>query len=373
MIPPRDAKTMTSEVIARMPPTRVSMPPTEGRCLVTEIEQMRRRDFVEVVTGVLAGGALAGCVSRLTGGGETQSVAAAREAMREPMNAAAFHAARRYAGTRFGRIAYVERGTGDAALFLHGFPLNSFQWRGALDLLSAHRRCVAPDFMAMGYTEVAEGQSVAPDAQVAMLVSLLDTLSISTVDLVANDSGGAVAQLFVTRHSERVRTLLLTNCDAENDSPPPALLPVIEMSKAGTFVDQWLARWLADKALGRSAEGIGGMCYADPAHPTDEAIECYFAPLVSSPQRKALVHAYAIALERNPLEGIEPALRRCSVPTRIVWGTGDTIFSPASPDYLDRTFGNSRGVLRLAGRKLFWPEELPDIVAEEARRLWGIA
>jgi pimeloyl-ACP methyl ester carboxylesterase len=78
-------------------------------------------------------------------------------------------------------------------------------------------------------------------------------------------------------------------------------------------------------------------------------------------------------MEHNPLAGIEAALRRCDVPTRIVWGTGDTIFSPESPDYLDRSFGNSRGVRRLEGSKLFWPEERPDVVAEEARGLWGVA
>jgi haloalkane dehalogenase len=126
------------------------------------------------------------------------------------------------------------------------------------------------------------------------------------------------------------------------------------------------------KALARSSKGIGGMCYADPSHPSDEAIELYFAPLVSSPKRKALTHAYAIALERNPLLGLEPALKRCAVPTRILWGVEDTIFSRASPDYLNRVFGASRGVRRLAGRKLFFPEEVPDIIAEEARRLWGI-
>jgi pimeloyl-ACP methyl ester carboxylesterase len=147
-------------------------------------------------------------------------------------------------------------------------------------------------------------------------------------------------------------------------------MPVIEMSRAGTFVDRWLAPWLADKTLARSAVGIGGMCYADPAHPTDEAIDCYFAPLVTTPRRKELVHAYALALERDPLAGIAPALARCKAPTRIVWGTGDTIFSPASPDALDRAFGNSRGVRRLPGKKLFFPEELPDVIAEEARRLW---
>lgn len=330
---------------------------------------MDRRRFMEMTARALAGGALAGRASLLEGAAGPATAAGARP----PMDAAAFHAARRYAETRFGRIAYVERGTGEAALFLHGFPLNGFQWRGALERLSAYRRCVAPDFLALGYTEVAEGQSVAPDAQVAMLVALLDRLAIPAVDLVANDSGGAVAQLLLTRHPRRVRTLLLTNCDAEIDSPPPALLPVIELAKAGKFADAWLGQWLADKRLARSPEGIGGLCYADPAHPTDEAIECYFTPLVASPQRKAQVHAYAIALERNPLQGIQSALRRSRVPTRIVWGTGDAIFSPASPDYLDGSFGKSRGVRRLAGMKLFFPEELPDVIADEARRLWGVS
>ena len=43
--------------------------------------------------------------------------------------AAEFHAARRFVETPFGRIAYVERGRGPVALFLHGLPLNGFQWR----------------------------------------------------------------------------------------------------------------------------------------------------------------------------------------------------------------------------------------------------
>jgi pimeloyl-ACP methyl ester carboxylesterase len=144
------------------------------------------------------------------------------------------------------------------------------------------------------------------------------------------------------------------------------------MSRQGKFVDQWLAPWLADKKLARSAQGIGGMCYADSTHPSDEAIGYYFAPLIASAQRKALVHAYALALERNALQGIRATLQGSGVPARIVWGTADSIFSPSSPDYLDRSFDQSRGVRRLPGRKLFWPEELPEIIADEARLLWSV-
>lgn len=329
---------------------------------------MRRRQFLKITGGALAAGSLGQYGCRPAGHVSVSGLAGART----PMTAVDFHAERRYVETAAGKIAYVERGAGDAALFLHGFPLNGFQWRGALDRLSRYRRCIAPDFLALGYTEVAANQSVGPEAQAEMLVMLLDALSISTVDLVANDSGGAVAQLFLARHPQRVRTLLLTNCDVETDSPPPALLPVIELARAGTYPDQWLAPWIADKALARSANGLGGMTYTDAAHPTDEAIDYYLAPLVGSAQRKTLVNAYAVALERNALVGIEPLLRRCHLPTRVVWGTGDTIFSPASPEYLDRTFPMSRGVRRVLGAKLFFPEEFPDVIAEEARRLWGV-
>jgi hypothetical protein len=51
---------------------------------------------------------------------------------------------------------------------------------------------------------------------------------------------------------------------------------------------------------------------------------------------------------------------------------GDKIFSQASPDYLNRTFSRSRGVRRLEGAKLFFPEEMPDVIVEEATRLWAV-
>ncbi|WP_202595434.1 alpha/beta fold hydrolase [Stenotrophomonas panacihumi] len=287
------------------------------------------------------------------------------------LDANTFHGLRRYARTAFGNIAYVEQGHGAAALFLHGFPLNGFQWRGALPRLAPYRRCIAPDFLGMGYTQVAEGQAVGPDDQVGMLLALMDTLGIASADVVANDSGGAVAQLLLARHPERVRTLLLTNCDTEIDSPPPALLPVIALAREGRFVEEWLGRWHADRTLARSAEGIGGMCYADAANPSDEAIDTYFGPLLSTQQRTDRAHAYAIALSRNALGGTAEALRASRAPVRVVWGMADTIFAPKNVDYLEAAFGNSRGIRRLVGSKLFWPEERPDVIAREAMVLWN--
>jgi pimeloyl-ACP methyl ester carboxylesterase len=323
---------------------------------------MRRREFLAasvggLVAGVVASSAFGRSASSEEGQGARpdDSDASARRHDKE----------RRFAQTAFGRIAYIDRGTGAAVLFLHGFPLSSFQWRGAIDRLSADRRCLAPDSMGLGHTEVAAGQSVTPSAQADMLSAFRD------VDLVANDSGGAVAQLFVTRYPQRVRSLLLTNCDVETDSPPASLQPIIELARAGVYPDLWLEPWLNHKDVARSPTGLGGLCYSNPDNPTDAALEQYLAPLVASPERKALVNRYAAGLSPNPLRGIAPLLRKCTVPTRIVWGMSDTIFSTGNPDYLASVLPRVTGIRRIEKAKVFFPEEYPDMIAAEARVLWA--
>jgi haloalkane dehalogenase len=326
---------------------------------------MNRRRFLAGTAGGLVAGPLLARIARSKGlAADAHTTGADTEAAKR------YAKGRKFAQTAFGRIAHIDRGTGPAVLFLHGFPLSSFQWRGVIDQLSSSRRCLAPDSMGLGHTEVAAGQAVTPSAQADMLSAFLDELSVDKVDVIANDSGGLIAQLFVTRYPQKVRTLLLTNCDVEPDSPPAALKPVLDMAEAGVYPDLWLEPWLNHKDVARSAYGLGGMCYTNPAHLTDVALEQYLAPLVASPERKALVNQYTLGLSPNPLAGVAPLLKKCTVPTRVVWGMSDKIFSTHSPDYLAGLLPRFEGIRRLEEAKLFFPEEYPDIIAAEARSLW---
>ncbi len=323
---------------------------------------LKRRNFL-----TLAGAALAAsAVPRLTGAAPEPSLAGAANLA----DVAVFRAARRFASLPQGRIAYVERGSGPtAALFLHGAPLNSFQWRSALERLSPVRRCIAPDFMGLGYSDVPAGQSLAASAQADMLAALLDKLGAGAVDIVASDSGGAVAQLFLLRYPQRVRSLMLTNCDIEPHSPPAEIAPVLEMARKGTLADD-TAKWLTDKAMARAT--FGAAVFHNPAQLTDAIIEYYAAPLVSSPLRRTQYHEFHNALSPNPLAGIEAQLRRSMVPVRMVWGASDTIFTLADARYLDQLFPRSQGIRAVPEGKLFFQEEFPDIIAEEARKLWKV-
>jgi len=279
---------------------------------------------------------------------------------------------RRFVETGFGRIAYVDQGEGEAALFLHGFPLNSWQWRGAIERLSGLRRCIAADMMAHGLTEMKDGQDVSVIAQASMIVDLLDRLGVGRFDIVANDSGGAVAQILMARYPQRVRSALLTNCDTEPDSPPPSVKPVIELARQGLYAEKLLVPWVVDKDLARSAKGLGGFTYTRPLELSDRTLDLYLGPLVGSAKRKAQIDAYAVALEPNPLAGIEAELKRSTIPVRVIWGMADRIFNPAEADYLAGLFPKSQGLRKIPEAKLFWPEEYPDLIAEEARLLWQI-
>src|SRR5258705_12750318 len=135
--------------------------------------------------------------------------------------------------TASGRISYTEQGTGPVALFVHGVLLNGHLWRHQLAELSDIRRCIAVDLLAHGDTEIAPDQDVSVTANANMLKEFLDALNIDQVDLVGNDSGGGIAQIFAARHPDKVRTLTLTNCDTPANWPPEAFKPFVEMVAAG--------------------------------------------------------------------------------------------------------------------------------------------
>jgi haloalkane dehalogenase len=93
---------------------------------------------------------------------------------------------------------------------------------------------------------------------------------------------------------------------------------------------------------------------------------------VQTPLKKAQVNQYAVSMGTNSLTAIREPLRKWKGPARMVWGLKDTLFGIEWAEWLDRTLPGSRGVRRVEGANLFFPEEMPDLIAKEATRLWGI-
>jgi pimeloyl-ACP methyl ester carboxylesterase len=285
------------------------------------------------------------------------------------MNAAAFHAARRFADTASGRIAYVSQGDGPPAVFLHGVPLNGFHWRHVVAGVADLRRCIALDLLGLGYTETKPGQDLRFTAQAEMVRQVCDALGLDTIDLVANDSGGAIAQLFAAKYPKRLRSLTLTNCDAHDNWPPAALAPTMEAAKSGALAGA-LQMMAANPDVARSPAGLG-VGYADPNHPTDEALGVYAAPLLASPERAEAVCRFFTGMDCAQTVAIEAKLRELTVPTLVVWAQDDVFFAPEWGRWLRDTIPGVTQLVEVPEAKLFFPEDRPDALIGPLRAHWG--
>ncbi|HJQ84005.1 MAG TPA: alpha/beta hydrolase [Candidatus Binatia bacterium] len=284
------------------------------------------------------------------------------------MDATTFHSRRRFTKTPSGRIAWVDHGAGPPAVFVHGVPLNGFHWRHVMERVGDLRRCIAPDLMGLGYTEIAADQDVSFTAQARMLAELCDALDLGQIDLVGNDSGGGIAQLFAARYPERLRSLTLTNCDTHDNWPPAGVLPIIEAARGGMLADA-SRMMLADPAMARSEAGLG-VGYADPSALTDEAIRVYLEPLLSTPERIANMHRYWTSFDCAQTVAIEPALRALRVPALVVWALADPFFPVRWAHWLRDTIPGVVRVVEVPEAKLFFPEDRPDALAAPLRELW---
>lgn len=273
--------------------------------------------------------------------------------------------------TASGLISYTEQGTGPVALLVHGVLLNSYLWRHQLADLSDMRRCIAVDLLAHGDTEIGPYQDVSVTANAEMLKQFLDALHIDQVDLVGNDSGGGIAQIFAAMYPERVRSLTLTDCDTHDNWPPEAFRPFLTMAAAGGLRGT-LETMLSDKAVYRSPQALGP-AYEHPDELSDDTIEKYLRPLVSTEQRTRDLQRFLAAFDNKHTLSIEARLKTLKAPTLIVWGTDDVYFDVKWSHWLAENIPGTRRRVELKGARIFFPEERWQEFDKELRSHWQAA
>jgi pimeloyl-ACP methyl ester carboxylesterase len=123
-----------------------------------------------------------------------------------------------------GTLEYREGGSGPPVVFAHGAGVNGDLWRKVAPDLAGEHRCIALDLPLGGHSIPLSGE---PDMSLFgcadILANFLETLDLSDVTLVANDTGGAIAQALAASRAERIGRLVLTSCDAFENYPPKAV------------------------------------------------------------------------------------------------------------------------------------------------------
>jgi pimeloyl-ACP methyl ester carboxylesterase len=276
-----------------------------------------------------------------------------------------------YVDTPYGKIAYTDKGTGPVALFVHGVFLNGYLWRGVIERLADFRRCIAIDLLAHGGTEAAPGQDLSFESQTGMLAAFCEALGLDRFDLVGNDSGGGIAQIFATRYEHRLRSLTLTNCDTHDNCPPPALQPLMDAVSQGRLAELGAAM-LAVPDFARGTLGIG---YQFPERLSEETIHTYLEPVFGTPERERrfeeLFKQCFLGSECQKTFVLD-GLKTVRTPTLIVWGTADPFFDVKWGHWLRATIPGARDLVLLEGAKLFFPDERPEELAAEIRKHWDV-
>ncbi len=110
------------------------------------------------------------------------------------------------------RLAYVEAGSGDPIVLLHGNPTSSFLWRDVIPALAGCGRVIAPDLIGQGDSDKLPA-SEGPDRysfEVAYtyLDGLLDALGANQkVTLVLHDWGTALGFHWARLHPQQLRAI----------------------------------------------------------------------------------------------------------------------------------------------------------------------
>jgi len=270
--------------------------------------------------------------------------------------------------TPSGTISYVERGSGPAALFVHGVLLNGYLWRHQLAHLADLRRCIAVDLLGHGDTATATTQDMSVTANARMLAEFLDALKIERADLVGNDSGGGICQIFSALYPERVRSLTLTDCDAHDNWPPEAFKPFVAMVAAGGLPET-LKAMLADKSIYRSPQALGP-AYEEPEAVSDETIEIYLRPHLRSAARTHDLERFVNAFDSRHTVAIEDRLRHVQAPTLIAWGADDIYFDLKWSHWLEKTIPGTKRRVELESARIFFPEERSAEFNDALRTHW---
>ena len=265
-----------------------------------------------------------------------------------------------------GRLRYREVGPADGppVVFVHGLLVNGLLWRKVAPALAeGGMRCVVPDWP-LGSHEVPldPGADVTPGGVARLVADVLEALDLRDATLVGNDSGGAICQLVVTRHPERVGRLVLTNCDAYENFLPP-LFRYLQWIARVPGLPRLALQSLRVPALRRLPTAYGGLLKRRLPREIEEA---YVGPVLRD--RGVLRDTVAFLRGIDKRETIAAAERFGSFdkPVLIAWAPEDRAFKVRYAERLAADFPRAR-LEQIPDSKTFVPEDQPERLSELVR------
>jgi pimeloyl-ACP methyl ester carboxylesterase len=260
-----------------------------------------------------------------------------------------------------GTVRYYDLGTGPTLVFIHGLLANSLLWSRVIPHLVSQFRCIAPD-LPLG----AHSHPMQPDADMSplgvahLVADFLEALDLHEVTLIGNDTGGALCQLVIAHHPERISRLVLTNCDAFENFFPPLVSP---FHYGARVFGRGFANFLALILHARSAQRLFMATLAHRRLDLEE-LDVFFHPLLHLPGiRRDMTRFLQAVSNRYTLEAAR-CFSAFGHPVLLLWGKDDPFFSERLARRLQQAFPDAR-LQFLSHCRAFVPVDQPEVLAQQ--------
>ncbi len=225
------------------------------------------------------------------------------------------------------RYHYLDEGTGQPLLMVHGNPTWSFYWRNLVSAFRDRYRTVVPDHIGCGLSDKPQDYPYRLERHIENLVRLIEHLDLTDITLLVHDWGGAIGLGAALRVPNRVARIVLFNTGAY---PPPFIPFRIRICRT-PIVGQWAVR-----KLNLFARAALTMAASNPDRMTPDVRAGFLAPYDSWKHRIAIYRFVADIpmTRRHPtwqiLANIESGLPSLADrPIQMIWGMQDWCFTPA--------------------------------------------
>ena len=226
-------------------------------------------------------------------------------------------------------IQYLEGGSGDPLVLIHGFSANKDNWTRIAKFLTPHFNVIAPDLPGFGESDKDPGGKYTIKDQAVFLKQFINEIGIKSFHIGGNSMGGNIAGQYAALYQEDLKSLFLIAPGGVVSSKPSELAQIIKKEEPNPLI-------------------------ARNAGEYEKKLDFVFVkkPFIPSPIKGFLVKEaiknqdinkkiFELIKDANLNEPMESLLKNIEVKTFILWGSADRVLHPSGAKILGSIMKNS--------------------------------
>lgn len=167
---------------------------------------------------------------------------------------------------RGNKIFYIQEGTGEPLLILHGYPYSSFEWASIWDELTKKYRVVIFDLLGMGFSDKPQNHSYSFQEHAEITNALSAFLKIDHVHILSHDLGVSIGQELIARNNDadteggnifKIDSITFMNGGLFMDVYQPRLIQKL-LSQSPTFVGKFISKNITKAMTNKSVKALFG-------------------------------------------------------------------------------------------------------------------